>query len=73
MAKKKATHKKISNKLSFVERFNIPSNDVEHLEVLIAASNRAITGHGSSRTSIDDLYKQQVDKLKKELEGLRNK
>lgn len=70
MAKKKAAKKKADKKMSFVERFKIPKNDIEHLEGLIAASRRAITGSGDS---LDDLFEQQAVRIEKQLEALRKK
>lgn len=52
------------------KRKSIPWTEEERLENLIRASENAITKQG---TSIDDFFKQQSARLKKELEVLRAK
>ena len=48
----------------------LPISKEERLEHMIAVSEQADTGHG---TSIDDFFKNQAKRLRSQLEDLRKK
>lgn len=67
MAKKKLA---VPKKMTFLEKFNIPRNEEEHVQRLIDVTERAITKQG---TAIDQLFIEQAARLRKELADLKRK
>jgi hypothetical protein len=66
MAKKKI-RKKSSPKKAPKPPVRRKISDVEYLDILIAASRRAITGQGSG---VDEFFEQQASRLEKQKEEL---
>ena len=69
MATKKKTAKKTPKKAPKAPVVKV-SREEEYLLVLIAASERAITGQGSG---VDEFFTQQANRLKRQLQDLRAK
>lgn len=65
MAKKKTR----KTKKTFKQPKRRKITQEEYLETLIRFSERAITGYGSG---VDEFFKQQAARLRKELEELKN-